>query len=266
MRVAVLALSLVASSPAFALSVPTGPYAGPALQAAKRGDCEAAVGLLNKGIDAKDGEALFWIGRMLDLGTCVAADPERATKFFSAADKAGNNDAKLELATKYGLGVGVEQSYERAGELARASGGRPQEGANTYSVGYANTIRGVAQRKIVESLPSDLLRQSFSGEILIEFSPRTQQVKVRPGPQFAMRSDPPTGSSLRRARTDIVRVAEDVWRDAMSKVPVPENALLEDRPVTLGLEVDVKLEPIDPESLTPLILTRPTTRLGGAGM
>jgi len=53
-------------------------------------------------------------------------DPEAATHFFAKAAELGDRNGTLDFAAKVGLGQGVEQDYQRAGELCRAAGVDPK--------------------------------------------------------------------------------------------------------------------------------------------
>jgi TPR repeat protein len=100
----------------------------------RRGDCAAAVKLINPDVKSNDAETAFLAGRLLDERVCVHQDPVAAAHYFARAAELGNRDAALDFAAKVGLGEGTEQDYQRAGELCRAAGVDPQSRLSSYSL------------------------------------------------------------------------------------------------------------------------------------
>lgn len=221
-----------------------GAFAQAALEALRRSDCQVAIDNLNKGISAKEADAFFWAGRFLDTGACVGLDKPQAAEMFNAAVLLGNERARIELGGKHGLGVGFEQSYEKAGEIFRSAGIDTPKRSNLYSVGYAGTLRAAAADQMFARLPGDLIQAGFSGDIFVDFQPASGRINVRLGPQFAMRVDSKTGSNLRRSRTEIQNVVEEAWADAMKTVPKPDASRLDNEVVTIPIRIDAEASPI----------------------
>jgi hypothetical protein len=222
---------------AFAAALSSHPVA----TAIKRGDCDAAIELVKSGVAANDPQAAFLGGRMLDEGVCVVQNPEAAARFFELAASLGNKDASLEYAAKVGLGQGVEQSYERAGELCRAAGMDPQARLSGYSLGYACTLRSVAGRLLRVSLPAKAFRPG-TGTAVVEFRPSDSTMHVLSTPQVERETDPALGSLMGAHRVNAQRAVEVAWRNALAAVPKPDAVHLEARAVELSLDAEATLE------------------------
>jgi hypothetical protein len=118
---AVLATSYTAVGSESALS------ANPIIVAIKRGHCDEASKLINPDVQSNERESAFIAGRLLDEGVCVQSDPDAAAHFFAKAAELGDRNGALDFAAKVGLGQGVEQDYQRAGDLCRAAGVDPKK-------------------------------------------------------------------------------------------------------------------------------------------
>jgi hypothetical protein len=226
-----------AASAASAASLESNPVAG----AVKRGDCDAAIDLVKNGVASNDSQAVLLGGRMLDEGVCVVQNPGAAAQFFEIAAKLGDREAALEYAAKVGLGQGVEQSYEHAGELCRAAGVDSQGRLSGYSLGYACTVRSVAGRLLRVTLPAGAFRPG-TGVAVVEFKPSDSTIRVLSTPQAERESDARTGSNLRKPLVDARGKIEGAWRKALAEVPKPEAARLQDQPVELSLDAETALE------------------------
>lgn len=212
----------------------------PVVIAVRRGDCVAAVKLLNPDVASNDDQSAFLAGRMLDEGICVQKNPVAAAHFLARAADLGDHDAALDYAAKVGLGEGADQSYDRAGELCRAAGIDAQARLSRYSLGYACTVRSVAGQLLRETLPRGAFRPS-SGVALVEFTPASAQLRIRTTPQVGL-SDAPTGSNLRTPVVNAQQEIEKAWRDAIAAVPKPNAAQLDSQAIELPLDVDMTLE------------------------
>jgi hypothetical protein len=53
----------------------------------RRGDCAAAVRLINPDVKSSDAETAFFAGRLLDEGVCVNQGPAAAAHYFARADR-----------------------------------------------------------------------------------------------------------------------------------------------------------------------------------
>jgi TPR repeat protein len=233
------AIALGTDLTAFASAAPLSAH--PVAAAVNRGDCDAAIDLVKRGVASNDDQATYLGGRMLDEGVCVVQDHAAAARFFQRAADRGDRDASLEYAVKVGLGEGFEQSYERAGEICRSAGFDPQGRLSRYSLGYACTVRGVAGDLLRKTLPAGAFRPG-TGALLVEFSPSSAQMRIRATPEVARESDAAIGSNLGRHRVNAKRAIESAWRDALGAVPKPDAARLDDQAVELSLDVDATLE------------------------
>jgi hypothetical protein len=135
---------------------------------------------------------------MLDEGVCVKQDSAGATAYFKRAFELGDRSSALDFGTKIGLGQGVEQSYEHAGETCRAGGLDAEGKPSTYSFGYACTVGGVAGTLLRESLPTG----SFSSHAAqMQFVAQGAAMQIRSMPAVA-RAHAVTGSNFGRPLID----------------------------------------------------------------
>jgi hypothetical protein len=236
-----IGLPLIALSAGFTALASATPLAShPLVVAVRHGDCVAAVKLVNPVVASNDVQTAFLAGRMLDEGICVHKDPVAAALFFANAASLGDQDAALDYATKLGLGVGAEQSYEHAGDTCRSAGIDAQARMSAYSLGYACTVRGVAGELLRETLPVGAFTAS-SGVARVEFSPASAEMHIRATPTVALRTAV-TGSNLSRPAVDAQQEIEKAWRHALAAVPKPDSARLDNQAVELTLDVDMTLE------------------------
>jgi hypothetical protein len=202
------------------------------------GDCTAAVKTGNEGVRSGDAPAVFVVGRMVNEGICTAQDRNAAARYFARATELGDSASALDYATKVGLGEGVEQSYERAGELCRTGGLDPQGRMSRYSLGYACTVGGLAAELLRMTVPRGAFR---SGALRVEFTPGTGVMEIRSTPSVAL-DDGGTGSNLRRPLVDAPREITRAWKNALSQVPKPDTTILDKASVDMPLDIDTTLE------------------------
>jgi hypothetical protein len=236
-RAAALPLFLCAHDQVLAASRSDNPI----IAAVKHGDCKAAARLLATGVDAHDDEAIFLGGRMLDEGICLRLDSEAATRFFEAASSHGHRDGGMEFAAKIGLGDGVEQNFERAGEVCRTSGLDPQGQVSSYSLGYACTLRAVAGKLIRVTLPSDALRP-HSGDAVVEFNPASTDLRVKSAPKSAAEAESGTGTNIRHRKVQVDREIQKAWDKALARVPKPDLQKLDSKFIELPIDFEAALE------------------------
>lgn len=218
------------------------PYsANPIAVAVKHGHCETASKLINPDIGANDRQSAFLTGRLLDEGVCVQADPLAASHFFARAAELGDRKGVLDFAAKVGLGVGVDQDYQRAGDLCRAAGVDPQGKLSSYSLGYACTVRGVAGKLLRQKLPTEAFSPAAGATAEVEFTPATRQLRILATPHVT-RAESATGAILGRPMVDAKHEIERAWPDALAAVPQPDAARLESKAVELPLDVDMTFE------------------------
>ena len=234
-------LVLIALSAGFTTLACATPLASqPLAVAVRRGDCAAAVKLVNPVVASNDDQTAFMAGRMLDEGICVRKDPVTAALFFAGAANLGDQAASLDYATKLGLGVGAEQSYAHAGDICRKAGLDPQTRLSDYSLGYACTLRGVTGELLRETLPAGAFASNSSAARL-EFNPANAELHIRAIPTVVLRAAV-TGSNLGRPAVDAQQEIEKAWRHALAAVPKPDSAQLDSQAVELTLDLDMTLE------------------------
>jgi hypothetical protein len=207
------------------------------VKAVTHGDCDTAIRLANEDLQKDDAQAAFLVGRMVAAGVCVQPDGAIATAYFSHAAALGLPDAMVEYGVQAGLGVGVDQSYERAGDLCRRGGLEPQAGhSSLYSLGYVCTVRGEASRRLRESLPRGAFVPN-SGVAQVSFNPVSGVMQIRRTPRVASQ-DPLTGTLVRQPLFDAQAAIDAAWKQALSAVPKPDATRLEDQKMDLTLDVD----------------------------
>jgi hypothetical protein len=208
------------------------------VKAIRKGDCDKAVKQMNDAVSSSDAGAYFLAGRLLDEGVCVKQDSAGATSYFKRAFELGDRASALDFGTKLGLGQGVEQSYEHAGEVCRAGGLDAQGKLSTYSLGYACTVRGVASTLLRDSAP----RGAFMGGVaLVQFTPRSAAMQIRSVPQIA-RDAPLTGTTVGRPMIDGTATIEKAWGDALAQVPKPDQTKLDGKSIDLPLDLEMTIE------------------------
>jgi hypothetical protein len=210
----------------------------PIVSAMSRGDCAGAVKAGNEGVTSGDARAMFVVGRMVNEGICTAQDRNAAVSYFARATELGDNGSALDFATKVGLGEGVEQSYERAGELCRTAGLDPQARMSRYSLGYACTVGGLAAELLRTTVPRGAFR---AGALRVEFTPVTGAMEIRSTPSVAL-ADEGTGSNLRHPLVDAPREITRAWKNALAQVPKPDAAILDKLSIEMPLDIDMALE------------------------
>jgi hypothetical protein len=208
--------------------------------ALRKGDCDTALTLANQLKASADPRATFFVGRMAAEGVCAQADASTATQYFSRAMSLGSADAVFDYGVQVGLGAGVEQSYERAGELCRRSGTDPDGHVTGYSLGYACTVTGVASRLLRESLPPGGFLPN-SGSAVVQFDPGSGQMKVLSTPHVRT-SAPLTGSFVGKPAFDAKGVIAKAWTRALAEVPKPDTARLDDRTLDFTLDLAMTIE------------------------
>jgi hypothetical protein len=215
--------------------------ANPIVMEVRRGHCDDASKLINPNIDANDRQTAFITGRLLDEGVCVQPDPQAAAHFFAQAAKLGDRNGALDFAAKVGLGQGVEQDYERAGDLCRAAGVDPQHRLTSYSLGYACTVSGVAGKLLRTTLPTGSFKPVAGAVALVDFTPATGKLHIRATPHVAS-GEAATGTLLSHPLINADKEIGRAWRDALAAAPRPDPSRLEGSPVELPLDVDMTYE------------------------
>jgi hypothetical protein len=208
--------------------------------AVRRGDCAAAVRLINPDVKSNDAETAFLAGRLLDEGVCVHQDRVAAAHYFARAAELGNRDAALDFAAKVGLGEGTDQDYQRAGELCRAAGIDPQGRFSSYSLGYACTLRGISGRLLRKTLPPGAFKPMAGAVVGLEFTPASGQMRVLRTPHVGT-ADAQTGTFVSHPLINAPQEIDNAWRGAVAAAPRPETARLDNQPLELSLDVDATL-------------------------
>lgn len=244
MRSVIIWVLAVMALPALA-SASTSPAASQAsrdvVRAISHGDCDDALHLANVGLRANDAQTIFLIGRMLAEGVCIEPDPAAATSYFSHAAAQELPAAEIEYGLQVGLGEGVEQSYERAGELCQKGGLERQGGGSSlYSLGYVCTVRGLASRRLRQTLPTNSILPGRPARV--SFNPASGTMQLRATPRIATAADTTTGTFVQRPLIDAQSAIDKAWRDAVSAVPKPNTALLENQGTELNLDLEMTIQ------------------------
>jgi hypothetical protein len=227
-----------------AAAIPAAEPASPAKQLSseiKRGNCKAAISLINPDPAANDREAAFITGRLLDEGICVQPDPANAAHFFARAAELGDRGGVFDFASKVGLGVGVEQDYQRAGELCRAAGLDGASHLSNYELGYACTLSGLTGKLLRTTLPTRAFQPAAGAVARVKLTPASGEIIVQVLPHVAA-ADVATGTRIPHPMIDAQHEILKAWRDAVSQVPPPDAARLDSQEVQLAIDVDMTLE------------------------
>ena len=230
---------------ALPMSAPAAPAASQpsrdVVRAMAHGDCNEAVQLANAGLRSNDAQTIFLIGRMFAEGVCIEPDAAAATSYFSHAASQELAAAELEYGLQIGLGAGVEQSYERAGDLCQKGGlERQGGGASPYSLGYVCTVRGLASRQLRQTLPSGAIMPGRAARVA--FNPARGIMQIRTMPRVASVPDTTTGTFVQRPLIDAQSAIEKSWREAMNAVPKPDATRLENTDIELNLDLDMTIQ------------------------
>lgn len=211
------------------------------VRAITRGDCDNAVRLAHAGVKSDDPQTIFTVGRMLAEGICIDPDSAAATAYFSHAAAQGLPAAQIEYGLQVGLGAGTEQSYERAGNLCQQGGLERQGGGSSlYSLGYVCTVRGLASRRLRETLPRGAIIPGKAARV--SFNPTNGSMQIRSTPRVASVPDTTAGTFVQRPLIDAQSAIDRAWRDALSVVPKPDLALLTNEAMEVNLDLDMTVE------------------------
>lgn len=242
-RIAIAWVLAAAMLPAGALAAPAASrQSRDVVKAIARGDCDGALQLANEGMRSNDAQTIFTIGRMLAEGVCIEPDVAGATAYFSHAAAQGLPAAEIEYGLQVGLGAGAEQSYERAGDLCQKGGLEHQGGGSSlYSLGYLCTVRGLVSRLLRETLPRGAIMPG-SRAARVSFNPVSGSMQIRATPRVATVPDTTTGTFVQRPLIDAESAIDKAWRDALSAVPKPDAALLENQGTEMSLDLDMSIE------------------------
>ncbi len=235
---AAVVLSASAASATDSPGLRSSPTLRPIITAIGHGDCAEAVKAGNAGVTSGDPQVMFLLGRMVDEGICTPQDRIAAASFFAQAVELGDTGAALAYATKIGLGEGVQQSYERAGELCRSGGLDPAGRMSRYSLGYACTLAGLTAELLRTTLPRGAFR---SGALRVEFTPGTGAMQIRSTPIVGY-EEATTGSNVRHPLVDGPRAISRAWNNAVAQAPKPDTGILDKLPIEMPLDVDTVLE------------------------
>lgn len=233
-------LLLGAAPAARALEVPefqSSPAVRPIIAAVQRGDCDSAVKTANDAV-FDVGEVAFLVGRMVNEGICTPRNPAAAAAYFERALMLGATGSALDWATKIGLGDGVEQSYERAGEVCRVAGVDPQGRISRYSRGYACTLGGVTAELLRTTLPRGALQPGIA---LLDFTPGSGVMEIRSVPRAHI-SEADTGKRVHRATVDAATEITRAWTKAVARAPKPDATILDKLTVEVPIDLDTTLE------------------------
>jgi hypothetical protein len=214
----------------------------PIVKSIRHGDCSQAVAELKSEVGpSQDNQtAIFVAARMFDEGICVNKAPDTAARLFARGAELGDRDARLDYATKLGLGEGEVQDYLRAGDLCHQAGLDPQGRLSFYTLGYACTVRGLAGRMLRGSLPKNAFRIP-TDPVMVEFSPRTSEMRILLAPKAEL-AESHTGSRFGVPIVNSREVVEKAWHDALAAVPPPDSTSLSAGTIQLGIDIDMSIE------------------------
>lgn len=103
--------------------------------------CAAMLEQVNRGAGQPRPEDLLAVGQMLESGECVLRNEARASQFYGQAAPRGNAAAARRLASLFGAGRGVPQSYANAGAWLAGKGDTDERIEPwDYSIGVAFTL------------------------------------------------------------------------------------------------------------------------------
>lgn len=233
--------ALAAAPAAQAVDAPawrSAPAVRPILSAMSHGDCTAAVKAGNEGVVSGEAPAVFVLGRMVNEGICTAQDRNAAASYFARASALGDHGSALDFATKVGLGEGVEQSYERAGEVCRVAGVDPQGRVSRYARGYACTLGGLTAELLRTTLPRGALQPGIA---LVDFTPSSGVMEVRSVPRAHI-SEADTGTKVHRATVDPAAALTRAWAKALARAPKPDATILDKLTIEVPIDLDSTLE------------------------
>jgi hypothetical protein len=231
---------LGATLPAGALEIPdfqSSPAVRPIIAAVQRGDCDSAVKVANNGV-FDVGEVAFVVGRMVNEGICTPRNPAASAAYFERALMLGATGSALDWATKIGLGDGVQQSYERAGEVCRVAGVDAPGRISRYSRGYACTLGGLTAELLRTTLPRGALEP---GTAVVEFTPGSGVMEIRAVPRVHV-TDADTGTKVHRSSVDAATEITRAWSRAVARAPKPDATILDKLTIEVPIDLDMTLE------------------------
>ncbi len=217
-------------------------------QALAQGRCDAALDALNEGLKEGDADAYYTVGLMYLKGYCVKADPARSPAYFEPAAKAAQPQAAKMLVMMHGLGIGVPQSYARAGQwffawsdIARLLRQRKGDGADAPAAAASTPAKiGVEQAVsygvlgTVAAAVEDRVRYPRAGaltgadrvsfDLMLALEPSGLSVRIENN-QSGMAEDAKSAVIRRSAQPheDVVREAIDEIIRTMPTFPLPKE-------------------------------------------
>ena len=220
----------------------TSVISDPIVKSIRHGDCSQAITELKSEVGpSQDNQtAIFVAARMFDEGICVNKASDTATRLYARGAALGDRDARLDYATKLGLGEGETQDYLRAGDLCHQAGLDPQGHLSFYTLGYACTVRGLAGRMLRGSLPKNAFRIP-TDPAMVEFSPRTSEMRILSAPKAEL-AESRTGSKFGVPIVNSREVVEKAWHDALAAVPRPDTSSLSAGAIQLAIDIDMSIE------------------------
>jgi hypothetical protein len=192
--------------------------------------CASVLADLNTGLQQRRAEAMLAAATLHEAGRCVAKDDAKAVQYLGEAARAGNRQAVVRLARRFGRGWGVPQSYANAGAWIAGKGASDDRiDAWDYSVGYAATVAKelLAAVRYPPQAPGQPSELSFVVEVDVSNPARIA---------FRTTSDPAEGSAALAAAIEAAfrgRVAE-----VLSGLAPPDARLI----VPARVAIPVKLQ------------------------
>ena len=208
------------------------------IKAVRHGDCDKAIKAINDSVNSSDAQIDALAGRMINEGICVKRDSAAATDYFKRALELGDRGSAFEYGAKIGLGEGAPQSYEHAGEVCRAGGLDAAGQLSTYALGYACTVRTLAGQLLRNNVPLGAFVDSVA---VVRFTPADASMQIRSTPKVG-RGEADLGSNVRRPMIDAQAEIDKAWKQALTSVPKPDPARLDNKSIDLPVDVEMTVE------------------------
>ena len=148
-----------------------------AMTALDQKDCDGAVDALNRGMADGETRSMFLVGQLFEYGICLKVDATRAAPIYEQAASRGDVASARSLALLDARGVGVPQSYAKAGYwFAVARGAKPASqdalaAPEDIVKTYVEAVHDLAEDNMV--YPSRAAEQGIRGNVVMRFDPRT---------------------------------------------------------------------------------------------
>lgn len=196
--------------------------------AMKNLDCYQINKKIEEGKTAGDPEASYTAAQLLVRRICFKYDPKAYAKLLTRAAQAGHAEATLDLGYAHALGEGVDQDYQRAGELFLSIEGSllPPE-TDAYTLGYARAFSRLVRRlsaELIESTPK--YRHALEIVVLVDpTGPNRHSVRIVGTPE------PGLEAQAEEVRQMVDKSVQGALRLATWNMVKPDTARLKAQPL-----------------------------------